>query len=125
MPAIKPRRWFRFSLGAFFVLLTLFGVWLGVQVKWMRDRDEARKSAAVVSNHSNLGSPAPFALRILGENGVWELMVNPNETARYKRLFPEAKYIHESPYTQQFLRELQQERNSRKNLGESTRAAAP
>ena len=40
---MKPRRrWFRFSLRTLFVLLTLFGIWLGIQVKWVRDRQAAR-----------------------------------------------------------------------------------
>jgi len=34
------RRWFRFSLRTVLVLLTLFCVWLGVQVKWIRDRHD-------------------------------------------------------------------------------------
>ncbi len=39
----RPARWatWRFSLRAFFVLLTLFCVWLGVHVKWIEDRHEA------------------------------------------------------------------------------------
>jgi hypothetical protein len=36
----KPRRcrWFRFSLRTLFLLVTLLGVFLGVQVQWVRDR---------------------------------------------------------------------------------------
>ena len=37
------RRWFRYSLRTLFVVLTVFCVWLGVQVKWIRDRREARE----------------------------------------------------------------------------------
>jgi len=37
-----PRRWFRFSLRTLFVVLTILGVWLGVQVKWIKDRHAAK-----------------------------------------------------------------------------------
>jgi len=36
-----PRRWFRYSLRTLFVLVTVFCIWLGVQVKWIGDRHEA------------------------------------------------------------------------------------
>ena len=35
---MKPRHWFRFSLRTFFILLTLFGVWLGWQVRIVQHR---------------------------------------------------------------------------------------
>jgi hypothetical protein len=37
------RRWFQFSLRTVFILMTILGIWLGIQVKWLRDRQEARK----------------------------------------------------------------------------------
>src|SRR5437762_3184379 len=37
-PAPPRRRWFSYSLRTLFVLVTLFCVGLGVQVKWNRDR---------------------------------------------------------------------------------------
>ncbi len=43
MKSPRFRRWFQFSLRGIFILMTLLGVWLGVQVKWVRDRQEARK----------------------------------------------------------------------------------
>jgi hypothetical protein len=36
------RTWFCFSLRGMFIVITLFGVWLGRQVQWMRERHEAR-----------------------------------------------------------------------------------
>ncbi len=38
-PAPK-RRWFRFSLRTLLVITALFGVWLGYNVNWMRQRRE-------------------------------------------------------------------------------------
>jgi hypothetical protein len=43
MKSHRLRRWFQFSLRGIFILMTLLGIWLGVQVKWWRDRQEARK----------------------------------------------------------------------------------
>ncbi|MEX2112114.1 MAG: hypothetical protein WD845_02960, partial [Pirellulales bacterium] len=43
-PQLKRRRWLTFSLRTFFVLLTLFGVWLGFHVRAAR-RQEASAAA--------------------------------------------------------------------------------
>src|SRR6187549_3238791 len=40
---LLSRRWLRFSLRGMFVVITLFGVWLGLQVNWLRQRQEARR----------------------------------------------------------------------------------
>jgi len=37
------RRWARFNLRGMLVVVTVLGVWLGRQVQWMRDRQEARE----------------------------------------------------------------------------------
>lgn len=42
MPNKPRRRWLKFSLRTFFVLLTLLAVWLGYHVNWIRERREAR-----------------------------------------------------------------------------------
>ena len=98
----KPRRrWFSYSLRTFFVLLTMFGVWLGVQVKWIRDRREfVRKHAFVLEVREvdvfEGGVDAPWSIRILGEPGhgliwVWEDFQNFKNIERQARgLFPEA-----------------------------------
>ena len=38
MTAPPKRRWFRFSLRTMFVVVTIFGVWLGWQLKIVRER---------------------------------------------------------------------------------------
>ena len=105
------RRWFRFSLRTFFVLLTIFCVWLGVQVKWIRDRHEALQLHDSISvdfyggiivegggsrmiSHSPKAK-APWGIRIFGEAGVGTILVDPPETdySRLTALFPEAKVI--------------------------------
>ena len=92
----KPRRWFRFSLRTFFVLLTLFGVWLGMQMKWIRDRHEAIRWLEARGGSVEHGRAAPLSLAMLGENGV-EVLCIPRTTDDYvekgvelENLFPEA-----------------------------------
>ncbi len=38
MTHAAKRRWFRFSLRTLFVVVTVFGVWLGWEIKYVRDR---------------------------------------------------------------------------------------
>jgi hypothetical protein len=49
-PAPK-RRWFRYSLRTLFVVVTVFGVWLGFQLKTVRDR---RDLTDWLSDHNGL-----------------------------------------------------------------------
>ena len=100
---MKPRRWFRFSLRTFFVLVTLLGVWLGVQFKWIHDRREALRwlidLPPVRANIFLTGQKAPWSIRILGANGVGRIemhLESPHEdgqfsVAKLKALFPEAE----------------------------------
>ena len=103
---MKPRRWFRFSLRTMFVLLTVFGVWLSVQVKWVRNRAEFKRAhpeffhrAAAWQAYSTV--QAPWSIRLLGETGVAEVEIDydyeqelkPESQAvkqQAKSLFPEA-----------------------------------
>jgi hypothetical protein len=117
----RPDRWFRFSLRTLFVLVTVLGVflgWLGVQVKWIRDRREARACSEEWANayvvrigpHTSTAlasyfqpstawnyRPAPWSLRLFGEPGVYSIDVpswvddRDEEVRRMKRLFPEAE----------------------------------
>ena len=62
---MKPRRYFRFSLRTFFVLLTVLAVWLGVQVEWKRDRQAAR---LWIAQHSHNGPTVSPYLNLLQLN---------------------------------------------------------
>ena len=42
LPA-PDRRWFPLSLRTLFALVTIFGLWLGLQAKWVRDRRAAQE----------------------------------------------------------------------------------
>jgi hypothetical protein len=47
MPESSPkprRRWFQFSLGTLFVLVTVFAIWLGWELKFIRERNSVRES---------------------------------------------------------------------------------
>ena len=127
---MNPRCWFRaeairlpplyrFSLRTMLIVILLLSValgWMGVQLKWIRDRNEARlwgvgkllalytmrvASSTAYSPYFQPSSPhnyraAPWSLRIFGEPGVFSIDV-PTSAAdhelqvhRMQRLFPEA-----------------------------------
>ena len=94
-----PRRWFRFSLRTLFVLLTVFGVWLGVQVKWIRDRHAALAWIATsgyswvvpygFSAEDFVAKPAPddpcytrapWSIRMLHESGIARIRIYRSES---------------------------------------------
>ena len=93
--APSRRRWFRYSLRTFFVLVTLLGVWLGVQVKWIRDRREALQWVHRSVIFPDLHTPAPWSIRLV-ERGVPLITVDPDiaqdaeKVRKLKELFPEA-----------------------------------
>ena len=86
---MKPRRWFRFSLRTFFVLLTLAACaawWVQVQLKWIHDRHD------VLMQHMHwvAGYP-PWSLRLFGEPGISTISAPDAQQARVQELFPEAE----------------------------------
>jgi len=102
LPVPPRRRWPRYSLRTLFVVVTVFGVslgWLGVQVKWIRDRHDrmnrARWAFSVPSHHD-----APWSIRILGEKGVSAIVKHDGHSSESRRryhelhqLFPEAELL--------------------------------
>jgi len=101
----RPQRWPRFSLRGFFVLVTLLGCWLGIQLKSIRDRHEFL--AEYADSHAWTLAPPPGCLRYFGERGIDMLNLtverqnyDPSienesypEVQRAHELFPEAKRI--------------------------------
>src|SRR5262245_51555998 len=105
-PARRRRGWFSYSLRTFFVVLTILGVWLGVQVKWIRDRHAALEWVEAVNSRpistapgadwvsmevryqwtNELVVPAPWQIRMLGEDGVAEIHVNRSQTSASDQL---------------------------------------
>jgi len=107
-PSSLPRRWFRFSLRTFFVAVTIFGVWLAVQVKWIRDRHEAAKDRPELYVDCISVGPAPatppWSLRLLGAPGYGWVYVHVADEAHLseddrrreqlaRSLFPEAEIV--------------------------------
>ena len=100
---VKRRRWFRYSLRTLLILLTLFGVWLGVQGKWVRDRQRMLQWLSTKPVTIQYG-PAPWPLAISTTKGVKNILwcytngPSPAERESHRKLqtelenlFPEAK----------------------------------
>ena len=63
--------------------------WLGVQVKWIRDRHEALENLATPPGVGELSAPWP--LRLFGENGVPSMVVTSDQARdAHQKLFPES-----------------------------------
>ena len=76
-PAAK-RRWLRWSLRTMFVVVTVAGClvgWLTYNLNWIRQRHEV-VSRPNVSKLDDGNTPAPFALRMLGESGQWAIAIS-------------------------------------------------
>jgi hypothetical protein len=115
MPTPPSRRWFRFSLRTIFVVVTVFAVWLGWELKFIRDRkvflkwvDETSGSYGTKSEwairpnnpFSNTPDVAKWR-RWLGDDATIAITLGPgytkDEAARMWRLFPEAINLEPRP----------------------------
>ena len=107
-----PRRWFQFGLRTMFVVVTLFAVWLGWELKFIRDRrgfltamDELREAefqnAKGFFLSGGIATPAipdatiPFWRRWLGDEPQSLLFLPRTSSAADRdtaeRLFPEER----------------------------------
>ena len=84
-----------FTLRTLFVLVAVMAVglaWLGVQVKWIHDRWEARRRYAGMHIAEVC---APWSIRIFGEHGIGVIGMPPWQTDAERKelqgLFPEAR----------------------------------
>jgi len=108
------RRWFRFSFATMFVVVTVVGCWLGYQLDWIRQRQDALAMPDVIALENPFADgppiPAPNFLGIFGEQGQDELVVildsfverplTQSEAERIQHisaLFPEAKVEGRAP----------------------------
>jgi hypothetical protein len=120
MTLVPKRRWPRFTLRTLFVVVTVFGVWLGWQLNWIRQRHVylARRRELFIaqdklenynvdeqslsSYYGSASTSAPWPLRLLGEKGQVEIRImvfddlvkqfEPYEDCRLGRsLFPESR----------------------------------
>lgn len=103
---MKPRRrWFRYSLRTFFVLLTIFGVWLGVQLRIVQKRRELwrwieKQDIVGTVQVQYLAPPAtlPWARALLGDRLYDEPRLLGPDVDRQKlrevdELLPEARIV--------------------------------
>jgi len=116
---LASRRWLTFSLRGLFAAITLLAIWLGLQVNWLRQRQEARRwieqhessdwsradpvNVVVSGTRNRDGRPtAPWSLRLMGETRLVYVILDKSKLteADIPRLdslqatFPEATGIH-------------------------------
>jgi hypothetical protein len=77
-PAPK-RHWFRFSLRTLFVVVTVFGCWLGYELNWIRQRRELMSrpnvEALVWATEPPSWPRAPGLLGLFGEKGRHQIKI--------------------------------------------------
>jgi hypothetical protein len=89
----------RFSLRTLFVVLTVFCIWLGYSLNWIKQRRELISYPYPANDTAGPGAiqpSAPGLLWILGERGVAVLLINAEDKeseSRARRLFPEALIV--------------------------------
>jgi len=117
MRNIFSRRWLRFSVRTLLVAVTIFCVWLGWQVNWVRERRIARqrisfanqwimrngttyhdgRALGFISFYVGMQRKAPWSLRIFGEQGETHWILDmPNEGSdieSIRTLFPEVTIV--------------------------------
>jgi len=113
MPLDGRRRWFQFSLRTLFVVVTVSAVWLGWELKFIRDRKALRKSIVdgggtvqMASYHRDIGFDPKYPgapvmppwRRWLGDEPIGCAVLPPGSSkivlARATRTFPEALVVY-------------------------------
>jgi hypothetical protein len=97
-----PNRRWSFTLRTLFVMVTVFGIWLGYQMNWIRQRERAIEDGEVgliIGAGPNIPHPTPqpppWTLRLFGAqaNYGYGFVTSPDATdaelERLRALFPE------------------------------------
>lgn len=95
------RRYFQFGLRSLFLVITLFAVWLGWELKFIRDRDDAKARADAdggwiepAAAIGGMSPDIPLWRRYLGDEAIYLIEMPPDamesEWSRVRRLFPES-----------------------------------
>jgi len=104
---VPKRRWLRFGLRTLFVVMTVFGCWMGYSVNWISQRHAFLAQPDMIyefndtppSTVNRWGNTwavfAPGGLWLLGERGLVSVWLppkvwSPRQQAEAARLFPEA-----------------------------------
>jgi len=95
------RRWFAFSLRTMFVVMSVFAIWFGWNVRCVRQRELAMQSGepAIVGIGTYELNPGcrklPYMWRWLGATPYYVIYLRPSATpediARWKAMFPDAR----------------------------------
>jgi len=100
MTAKPKRRWYQFSLQSFFVVITLFGIWLGWELYWFKTRQDwlaAKDYVAAFPATEVRKAPHPHLLIALFRQEAMSQILLRNateaEVAKVRRLFPEADVV--------------------------------
>jgi hypothetical protein len=89
-------RWFQYSLGTMFLVVTAFSCWLGYELNWIRQRHEAFDRYQIRSMdvpEIEEALQAPSGLWMFGEAGIrsiWCDNLTDEEHCKLERIFPEA-----------------------------------
>jgi hypothetical protein len=70
LTAPAQRRWLQFGLRSFFIVVTVFGVWLGYHVNWLQQRRAFLERKNVAVSFAPVRRPPAWGLWILGEPGA-------------------------------------------------------
>ena len=100
MTTNPKRRWFAYSLRTLFVVVTVFGYWLGYELNWIRERRLVFDSGKIALEMYPTRLPdglcqPPWPLRMFGERPIYasNMVVGPEtsdaELRRLRALFPE------------------------------------
>jgi hypothetical protein len=95
--AVPKHRWLQFGLRTMFVAVTVFAVFVGYHLNWIRQRHEFHRSVDAIWRFPDPESTAPGLLWMFGESGLTgsELLISQqfNDVGSIKRhllrIFPE------------------------------------
>ena len=94
------RRWYQFSLRSFFVVITLFGIWLGWELYWFKTRHDWLAAKNYLAAFPAAGArkvPHPqLVIALFRQEAISQILLDnasEAEVARVRRLFPEADVV--------------------------------
>ena len=100
MDTVPKRRWFQFSLKSLFVVITLFGMWLGWQLYWFKTRRDWLEAKNYVAAFPAAGArklPHPqLMITLFHQEAISQILLrnaSKEEVAKVRRLFPEADVV--------------------------------